>query len=153
YVADRVQTFATTMLGLTIECARCHDHKYDPLTMRDYYGLGAFFNSIDEWGLYDNPHFRPTPALLLPTPDQERRIADLAVRVQAADSRLAGVVEARAAAFHDWLKRSDVRAHIPGLVGHFPLDKPDKANVLVNLAAADKPGSTSPANQFVPGRF
>ena len=54
YVADRVQTFSTAFLGLTLECCRCHDHKFDPLPQRDYYSLGAFFNSIDEWGTYDS---------------------------------------------------------------------------------------------------
>ena len=66
YVADRVHTFGTTFLGLTLECARCHDHKYDPLTQRDYYRFAAFFNNIDESGLYS--HFTqavPTPGLLL----------------------------------------------------------------------------------------
>jgi hypothetical protein len=57
-VSDRVHTFGTVFLGLTLECSRCHDHKYDPLTQRDYYGLGAFFNSIDEWGTYDSSAFR-----------------------------------------------------------------------------------------------
>jgi hypothetical protein len=50
YVADRVETTATVWLGLTIGCARCHDHKYDPLTQREYYGLFAYFNSIAEEG-------------------------------------------------------------------------------------------------------
>ena len=66
YVADRVNTFGTAMLGLTLECARCHDHKFDPITQRDYFSLFAFFNNIDESGLYS--HFTnatPTPALLL----------------------------------------------------------------------------------------
>ena len=65
YVADRTHTFATAFLGLTFECARCHDHKYDPLTQREYYKLFAFFNNIDEFGLY--AYFTgsvPTPPLL-----------------------------------------------------------------------------------------
>ena len=49
-VADRVETTVTTWLGLTIGCARCHDHKYDPLTMEDYYGLFAFFHNVPETG-------------------------------------------------------------------------------------------------------
>src|SRR5947209_1295934 len=75
-VADRVATFGTAFLGLTTECARCHDHKYDPITQRDYYALSAFFNSIDEYGLYDRADIVPTPSLLLPTPPQERELAD-----------------------------------------------------------------------------
>src|SRR5205814_996188 len=70
-VADRVNTFGTAFLGLTVECARCHDHKYDPISQKDYYALSAFFNSIDEYGLYDRADIVPTPSLLLRTPEQE----------------------------------------------------------------------------------
>lgn len=48
---DRVDTTATTWLGLTMTCARCHDHKYDPLTQRDYFGMMAFFNNVPESGV------------------------------------------------------------------------------------------------------
>ncbi len=74
-VADRVHTFGTAVLGLTLECSRCHDHKYDPITQRDYYSLSAFFNSIDENGLYDNTEKVPSPTMLLPTPEQEAALA------------------------------------------------------------------------------
>jgi mono/diheme cytochrome c family protein len=50
YVADRVETTATVWLGLTLGCARCHDHKYDPFTQRDFYSLFAFFNNVPEKG-------------------------------------------------------------------------------------------------------
>ena len=77
------------MLGLTLECARCHDHKFDPITQRDYYSLFAFFNNIDESGLYS--HFTnatPSPSLLLWPPGAERQ-HDLAVRrIAAAEARL-----------------------------------------------------------------
>src|SRR5207244_1720901 len=74
-VADRVLTLGTAFLGLTLECARCHDHKYDPISQRDYYALAAFFNSIDEYGLYDRADIVPSPSVLLPTPEQERELA------------------------------------------------------------------------------
>lgn len=51
YVADRGQTVGTAFLGLTMECARCHDHKYDPVTQKDYFSMFAFFNNIPEVGL------------------------------------------------------------------------------------------------------
>lgn len=54
YVADRVETMGTMFLGLTLTCSRCHDHKYDPVTQRDFYSLFAFFNNIAEAGLGPN---------------------------------------------------------------------------------------------------
>ena len=65
YVADRVETMGTMFLGLTLNCARCHDHKYDPIAQNDFYRLFAFFNGIDEAGLGPNngnsPPFIPVP--------------------------------------------------------------------------------------------
>ena len=65
YVADRVETLGTVFLGLTFNCARCHDHKYDPISQKDFYSLFAFFNNIDEAGLGPNngnsPPFIPVP--------------------------------------------------------------------------------------------
>lgn len=51
YVADRAQTFGTAFLGLTMECSRCHDHKYDPLSQENYFQLFSFFNNVPEKGL------------------------------------------------------------------------------------------------------
>ena len=84
YVADRVDTLGTAFMGMTLGCARCHDHKFDPIGQAEYYSLGSFFASIDESGLYS--HFTnavPTPALELPTADQERDLARARERVRA----------------------------------------------------------------------
>ena len=51
YVVDRTNTFGTALLGMTIQCARCHDHKYDPISQKDFYQVSAFFNSIKEVGI------------------------------------------------------------------------------------------------------
>jgi hypothetical protein len=152
YVSDRVHTLGTALLGLTVECCRCHDHKFDPLTMKDYYGLGAFFNNIDEWGTYDNPRFRPTPTLMLPTPREEQALAAGAKKVEALEARLAEVEKAREPAFRQWLARSDLKPDLPGLVGYYPLDRLGDNNQLANLADPKNPGSTSPANTLVPGQ-
>ena len=66
YVADRTNTFGKAFLGLTLECARCHDHKYDPISQKDYFQFYSFFNSTDEIGhaVY-GPDQTPGPALLL----------------------------------------------------------------------------------------
>ncbi|NBP86662.1 MAG: DUF1549 domain-containing protein, partial [Mycobacteriaceae bacterium] len=105
YVADRVQTFATAFLGLTFECARCHDHKYDPIAQKEYYGLFAFLQNIDEAGLYS--YFTPsapTPAQMqLDGPAKEKLVA-LEQKVREAEQRLAATRKARAEAFSNWLK-------------------------------------------------
>ncbi len=51
YCADRVETTSTVWLGLTLNCCRCHDHKFDPFTQRDYYSLFAFYHNVPEVGL------------------------------------------------------------------------------------------------------
>jgi hypothetical protein len=102
--ADRVHTFGTALLGLTLECARCHDHKYDPITMRDYYSLMAFFNSIDEYGLYDHAAKVPAPSLLLPTPEQEAALREAQQNVAAAETALAKTIAKGQPRLDDWLR-------------------------------------------------
>lgn len=88
YVADRVHTVAAAFLGLTMECCRCHDHKYDPLTMRDYYSLSAFFDNIDERGLISFfTDAVPTPAMSLPDVEQQRRIETATQSLAAIETR------------------------------------------------------------------
>src|SRR5262249_61456102 len=101
--SDRVHTFGMAILGLTLECARCHDHKYDPITMRDYYSLSAFFNSIDENGMYDNAAKVPSPTLMLPTPEQEKRLADTREQVAKAQDALTTTIQAGGVRFEKWL--------------------------------------------------
>jgi cytochrome c553 len=76
YVADRVETTSTVFLGLTVGCARCHDHKYDPMTQRDYYRLFAFFNNTPDRGLVYN-FGNEEPVIKAPTPEQEKKLAEL----------------------------------------------------------------------------
>jgi hypothetical protein len=95
YVADRVQTFATAFLGLTFECARCHDHKYDPITQEDYFGLFSLFQNIDESGLYSffTPSV-PTPALMLQTPEEAEKMAAVQARVKEAEQAYQAALKA-----------------------------------------------------------
>jgi hypothetical protein len=65
YIVDRIEATSTTWLGVTLGCARCHDHKYDPFTQKDFYSFGAFFNSIPEEGL-DGYKGNAKPFLQLP---------------------------------------------------------------------------------------
>ncbi len=68
YVADRTNTFSKAFLGLTMECARCHDHKYDPISTEAYYSTFAFFNSVPETGFVQN---QTTPKPWMPISKQD----------------------------------------------------------------------------------
>lgn len=72
YVVDRTNTFGDAMLGLSIGCAKCHDHKYDPITQKNYYELFSFFNNVKEAGQISFDGAMPTPTLLLTTAEKER---------------------------------------------------------------------------------
>ncbi|MBL8176655.1 MAG: DUF1553 domain-containing protein [Bryobacterales bacterium] len=75
YVADRVETTATVWLGLTLGCTRCHDHKYDPFTQKEFYQLFAFFNNTPDRGLVYN-FGNEEPHIPAPTAEQAARLAE-----------------------------------------------------------------------------
>ena len=96
-VVDRVTSVGTAFMGLTVQCAVCHDHKYDPLTMKDFYSLSAFFNNIDaepETGGRSGTDFvrgLQLPYINLPDPEQAVRQAELSAEVAAAEAKLASL--------------------------------------------------------------
>ncbi|HJP82177.1 MAG TPA: PSD1 and planctomycete cytochrome C domain-containing protein [Fimbriimonadaceae bacterium] len=83
---DRVDTTATTWLGLTMACARCHDHKYDPLTQRDFYSFMAFFNNVPESGVPSGSgQYRiADPWIYVTTPKQEAEAYQLEAKLKTA---------------------------------------------------------------------
>ncbi|HEX3132523.1 MAG TPA: DUF1553 domain-containing protein, partial [Planctomycetota bacterium] len=87
YVADRVRTLGLAFMGLTLECARCHDHKYDPISQRDYYQLFAAFNQVDEHG-EDGRVANARPLVRAPTVVQQRQLAGLIAGIVTADQAL-----------------------------------------------------------------
>ncbi len=87
YIVDRINTTATVWLGLTVACAQCHDHKYDPITMKDYYGLYAIFNGVPENGL-DGRNGNAVPIVQLPSPQQDAERRRLETAVATAEARL-----------------------------------------------------------------
>ena len=173
YVADRVNTFGAAFLGLTLECCRCHDHKYDPISQKEYYQLAAFFNSIDESGLYS--HFTdstPTPALQLYGGDQEKKLLELREQISALESKLAKKkssldaqqFDAWRASFRD-LRPSGNATGVPEkslkeliqqsisakCIGDFSLDGLGEGKV-INRVDADKPGKVSDGPIFSDGK-
>jgi hypothetical protein len=99
-IADRVATFGTAFLGLTLECARCHDHKYDPIPTREFYGLAVMFGRIDENGMKSFAHAFsvPPPFVRLEDDGQAKRSSGLwAAEFRAMNDHVAAMARAIAA--------------------------------------------------------
>ncbi|MEO8371524.1 MAG: DUF1553 domain-containing protein [Candidatus Solibacter sp.] len=87
YVADRAQTTSTVFLGLTIGCARCHDHKFDPISQKEFYRLFAYFNRVpDEKGFVWN-YGNEDPLVKAPLPEHRAKLAELDAAVDGAEAR------------------------------------------------------------------
>jgi hypothetical protein len=98
YNADRVKTLGESVLGLTLGCAQCHDHKFDPITQQEYYQLFAFFNTLDDRGLDGNGGVNPGPSLtartVLRTGEEPRLRAEIAALEARLDRPDAAVLRA-----------------------------------------------------------
>ena len=107
-VIDRVETTGLTWLGLTVNCCRCHDHKYDPITQKEFYQLFAYFNSVEESGVL-SPQGKKgenTPPLMpLMTPELELQQAELQAAVIAAEEQKAAAMPQLAALLTAWEDR------------------------------------------------
>jgi hypothetical protein len=90
YAADRVRTTSITWLGTTMGCAECHDHKFDPISTRDFYSFAAFFADLQEQGFYDRGFGDNEwgPKLRLPSPEQKSRLAELDSAIARANQEL-----------------------------------------------------------------
>ncbi len=122
YVVDRASTTATTWLGLTMGCARCHDHKYDPIKQKEFYRFFAFFNTVPERGL-DGFEGNAVPVLPLPTPEQHQQMDDLKRKIAAA---LTAMPETDVLALrNEWQKTRLATLPEPprdGLASHYAFD-------------------------------
>ncbi|MGB8169757.1 MAG: DUF1553 domain-containing protein [Chthoniobacteraceae bacterium] len=101
YVKDRTNTFATAFLGLTLACCECHDHKFDPVTQKEYYQMYSYFNAVPEKGL-DGREGNAAPVLSLATPEQNARLAELRKKVEAADKALAELTQKEKTGQAEW---------------------------------------------------
>lgn len=125
YVMDRVDTTTTAFMGLTMRCASCHDHKFDPITTEDYYRFYAFFNNIAEQGL-DGREGNAAPTIQVPTAAQETARAQLTDRVKTERERLAAMEDGAGERVEAWAATRPVSPGIDaGLVVHHPLEAVD----------------------------
>ena len=103
YVADRVETTSTVWLGMTMNCSRCHDHKYDPITQKDFYSLFAFFNNIDEHG--QDGTIAPTPNMDVYTKGSEIEHDRLKNALALANTEIRELPKKRYPDFQDWISK------------------------------------------------
>ncbi len=127
YVADRTNTFGKAFLGLTMECARCHDHKYDPVSQKEYFQLFGFFNNVDESGqITFSTKDMPAPTMLLPDSAVEEKIKFLEEKIASKEQDIQQEATNNDAAFKQWLASASNRHFsnkLPsGLIAHYPLD-------------------------------
>lgn len=122
-IVDRVNTTATVWTGLTMGCAQCHEHKYDPFTQREYYELYAFFNNVPESGL-DGFNSNAKPNIAAPTSGQLQKLADIDRQLAEAEAVFAPVAEALKPAQAEWEQQTSAPLEPvnDGLVVHLPLD-------------------------------
>lgn len=126
YQIDRVNTTTRVWLGLTVACAQCHDHKYDPITQKDYYRFFAFFNNVAENDL-DGNKGNAIPLLLLPDPEKEKKLTELKQHVGASEETVkkleAELPAAQAALEAEWRANPGQHPSSDGLRALFSFDK------------------------------
>ncbi|KQS28003.1 DUF1553 domain-containing protein [Dyadobacter sp. Leaf189] len=138
YVADRTDTFGKTFLGITVECARCHDHKYDPISHEDYYSLYAFFNNNNENGQIPY-NGEASPAITLPSPEADAKLKYIHQNLTKEKSQLNAYTTTAEQNFNNWLTTARtypekaVGDDKEGLAGYFTFDEP-KGKEFQNLA-------------------
>ncbi len=130
YVADRADVLGTGLLGLTLSCAKCHDHKFDPISQRNYYEVYSFFNNVDEAGLISWDGATPSPRLDLPTERQDSIIKYLKDLEAKEVNNLANLTVENKDKADAWIEAEGYH-RLPkakGLRAHFPLKDKRLAN-------------------------
>lgn len=132
YVADRTNTTATALMGMTMECAKCHDHKFDPISQKDYYALSAFFNNQRELGMTgDDGNYGPM--LTLESPSTRQKLASLDKEIFQLNEEIRSTTEQINEAkvgIVNLGKQVNINHNIDA---HFPFDRTSQKMVLGNL--------------------
>ena len=142
YARDRTETTAQTWLGLTAGCAVCHDHKYDPLTQKDFYSLSAFFNHTTQNAMDGNIKDTP-PIIVLPKPEDDKRWQQIGDELPAAENAVAARKVSAGADFTNWLAHPDLtkitnKPTDAGLLFHAPLNEGAETEVTFDIAGSNR---------------
>lgn len=175
-INDRVTTFGTAFLGLTLECCRCHDHKFDPLSQKEFYSLFAFFDDVDEAGLYSYfTEATPTPKLRLADGQAVGGLAKAEETCGEAAAELAAAEGAARQSIAAWLAgkaprpaglagqtstagqtspaaAADRAVTIRGELVRYAFDERRPDGTFASSLGDDKPAKSPPDNTLAPGR-
>jgi len=140
YAIDRTNTFGEAFLGLSLGCARCHDHKFDPVSQKNYYELFAYFNRVREAGQIAWNNAMPTPTILLPSAEKQKVIDFINHSIQAREEKLSAIPSESIIRFENWLQNESFK-QLPsspypqfGLKAYYPLDGGLENSVIPNQA-------------------
>lgn len=157
YVADRTNTTAQAFMALTAGCARCHDHKFDPFTQKNYFELFAFFNQVKEAGQISWDNAMPVPTFLLTDSAQEDILNFLERKAMVQELALQAVTEKEKLSFATWLAQGGLQRDLrltpsawPGVLAYYPLTDGSLRNKIKPFAAARmfREGQTPENPQF-----
>lgn len=157
YVIDRTNTFGEAFMAISTGCARCHDHKFDPISQKNYYELFSFFNNVREAGQISYSDDLPTPTLMLPTKEKEAILTFIQNKIQTVEEKMNQIPSSNAS-FQAWIKNKSheklAQESIPqqGLVAYFDLDASlkNKLNEQVGIIKRES-GKTGDQPVFVKG--
>ncbi|MDN5203694.1 DUF1553 domain-containing protein [Fulvivirgaceae bacterium BMA10] len=159
YVLNRVNTAGQAFMALTVSCAKCHDHKYDPISQKSYYEMSSFFNNVNEAGQISFDNATPVPTMLLTSEKQEEILAFLESDVATKEEKIDATRLKERTSFERWLAlekyKKDLDLVYPkSLIAHFELENSKLGNRLNPLQRGimKQQGSTEEKPEFVKGR-
>jgi hypothetical protein len=156
YVVDRVDTTSTVFLGLTVACARCHNHKFDPITQKEFYQLFAYFNNVPEHGKFRRVGNSP-PYIAAPLPAQDAQLKRLDEELAAASAAYAKLQPDVTGAQRDWERALKASAPVEGwaptrgLVAYYSFDSDLTPQVAVLQDGRDRRAAVYAARGDVTG--
>ena len=155
YVADRAALTGQAFMGLTLSCARCHDHKYDPISQKDFYEMYSFFNNVNETGQISwNNADMPVPTMLIPTEEQKEKVEYLKKVSIANRQKIEEIKSSEVEKLDQWIEEgqyNSLTTSNTGLVAHFTLDKTLTNKVAKGKGCMDTPGGKDEQPDFVEG--
>ncbi|GAB5559699.1 MAG: hypothetical protein SynsKO_13460 [Synoicihabitans sp.] len=138
YAKDRAETAATVYMGLTVGCAACHDHKFDPISQKDFYQFSAFFNNIDG-PIMDGNSYDTRPNLVLPRPEHKERWEQVRHDYEKWSDEFGRLKKERMDAFESWLALENPPLPSGRVSEHWSTDLPTSSGEDDRMQKIDPP--------------